>query len=47
VAWNDGNGFTVAAKRLEGPEVVVLESYRLAEAGTETIARELNRLASF
>jgi hypothetical protein len=47
IGRNDGNGSTAAAKRLEGPEVVLLESYRIDELNTEAIARELNRLASF
>jgi terminase large subunit-like protein len=47
IGWNDGNGFAVAAKCLEGPEVVLLEAYRIDELGTEGIARELIRLSRF
>ena len=44
LGWGDGNGFAVAAKRLDSPEIYVLEAYYVPELGTHQIAQELERL---
>jgi len=47
VGWSDGNGFAVAAKCLESPEVILLEAYRVPELNTEQIAGEIKKLRAF
>jgi hypothetical protein len=44
IGWGDGNGFAVAAKCMESPDIVVLEAYYLPELDTSQVAAELAKL---
>lgn len=46
VGWDDGNGFSVAAKNMTGPEIYILESYYKPQLSTHQIAEELKALQS-
>ncbi len=44
--WEDGNGFAVAAKPLESPDVYLLRAYYRPEMSTADIADELKKLSA-
>ena len=44
VGWDDGNAFTVVAKRLDGQTMFVLESYYIPKLDSSEIAEEIRNL---